>query len=88
MDFDDVDNELIISKRTQIIEPILTVSSIKKLNENFRKSLVIELFWDDKIDYKIVDCSYLFLIFYGLFRIFSDFFRLPICLTRSFFVIS
>ena len=57
MDFDDVDNELIISKRTQIIEPILTVSSIKKLNENFRKSLVIELFWDDKIDYKIESYS-------------------------------
>ena len=57
MDFDDVDNELIISKRTQIIEPILTVSSIKKLNENFRKSLVIELFWEDKIDYKIESYS-------------------------------
>ena len=53
MDFDDVNNKLIITKRTQFIEPILTVSSIKKFNKNFRKSLVIELFWEDKIDYTI-----------------------------------
>ena len=31
----------------------------------------------NKKDYKIGDCSYLFLIFYGLFRIFSEFFRQP-----------
>ena len=53
MDFDDVDNKLIITKRIQIIEPILTVSSIKKFNENFRKSLVIELLWEDKINYRV-----------------------------------
>ena len=30
-----------------------------------------------KKNYKIGDCSYLFLIFYGVFRIFSEFFREP-----------
>ena len=51
IDFDDVKNKLIINKRIQYIEPILTVSSIKKLNEIFRKSLVLELQWEDNIDY-------------------------------------
>ena len=30
-----------------------------------------------KKNYEIGTCSYLFLIFYGLFRIFSEFFREP-----------
>ena len=51
IDFDDVKNKLIINKRIQYIEPILTVSSIKKLNEMFRKSLVLELQWENSIDY-------------------------------------
>ena len=51
MDFDDVKNRLIINKRIQYIEPVLTVSSIKKLNEIFRKSLVLELQWENSIDY-------------------------------------
>ena len=53
MDFDDTNNKLLISKRTQYIEPILTVSSIKKLNEIFRKSLILELIWEDKIDFSV-----------------------------------
>jgi len=53
MDFDDVNNKLIITKKTQILEPILTVSSIQKLHKDFRKSLVLELMWQDKIDYQI-----------------------------------
>ena len=53
MDFDDVNNKLIITKRTQFIEPILTVSSIKKFNKNFRKSLVIELYWEKAINFSI-----------------------------------
>ena len=32
---------------------MLTVSTIKRLNEVFRTSLVLELFWEDIIDYKI-----------------------------------
>ena len=53
MDFDDVNNKLIITKKNQIFEPILTVSSIQKLHKDFRKSLVLELMWQDKIDYQI-----------------------------------
>jgi ubiquinone/menaquinone biosynthesis C-methylase UbiE len=53
MDFDDVEHKLLISKKIQYIEPVLTVSSAKKLYEIFRKSLVLELFWEDNIDYKI-----------------------------------
>ena len=53
MDFDDVELKLLISKKIQYFEPILTVSSIKKLNQIFRKSFIIELYWENKIDYKI-----------------------------------
>ena len=53
MDFDDVENILLISKKIQYFEPILTVSSIKSFDEFFRKSLILELFWEDTIDYKI-----------------------------------
>ena len=53
MDFDDVENKILISKKVQYFEPILTVASIKRLNEIFRKSLVLELLWKDKIDYKV-----------------------------------
>ena len=52
MDFDDVENKLLISKKIQYFEPILTVSSAKRLNEIFRKSLVLELLWNDTIDHK------------------------------------
>jgi len=51
MDFDDVELKLLISKKIQYFEPILSVSSIKKLNEVFRKSFVLELFWENNIDY-------------------------------------
>ena len=53
MDFDDVKLKLLISKKIQYFEPILTVSSIKKLNEVFRKSFILELYWENKIDYKM-----------------------------------
>ena len=53
MDFDDVEFELLITKKIQYFEPILTVSSSKKLNEIFRKSFILELHWEKKIDYKI-----------------------------------
>ena len=51
MDFDDVENKLLISKKVQYFEPVLTVSTIKKLNEVFRTSLVLELIWEDTINY-------------------------------------
>jgi len=53
MDFDDVENKILISKKVQYIEPILTVASINRLNKFFRNSLVLELFWKGTIDYKI-----------------------------------
>ena len=51
MDFDDVENKLLISKKVQYFEPVLTVSTIKKLNGVFRSSLVLDLIWEDTINY-------------------------------------
>ena len=51
MDFDDVENKLLIFKKIQYFEPVLTVSTIKRLNEVFRTSLVLELIWEDTINY-------------------------------------
>ena len=53
MDFDDVENNLLISKKAQYFEPVLTVSTIEKLNKIFRTSLVLELIWEDRINYTI-----------------------------------
>jgi len=51
--FDDVTNTLIASKKNQLIDPFITVSTAKLFETTFRESLVIELMWEDKIDYKI-----------------------------------
>ena len=51
--YDDINQKLIVSKRNQNIEPFLTVSTGKLLERYFRESLVIELVWEDKIEYKI-----------------------------------
>ena len=53
--FDDVHNKLNISKKIQYIEPVLTVSTIKKFNDYFRESLVIELYWEESIEFNIVE---------------------------------
>jgi len=55
MNFDDNETKLLISKKVQYLEPVLTVSTIKKFQEIFRKSLVLELSWENKIDYSILD---------------------------------
>ena len=55
MDFDDVNQNLEISPRCQILEPVLTVSSIKKFNEYFKKSFILELYWNDKINYVFLE---------------------------------
>jgi ubiquinone/menaquinone biosynthesis C-methylase UbiE len=52
MEFDDDKSELIISKKIQIFEPILSVSSMNKLRENFKSSLIYELYWEKKINFK------------------------------------
>ena len=51
--FDDVKNQINISEKQQYFEPILTVGTIKKLNEYFRESLVIELSWEGSIKFKM-----------------------------------
>tara|TARA_B100001057_G_C22577022_1_gene843461 strand:+ start:144 stop:752 length:609 start_codon:yes stop_codon:yes gene_type:complete len=54
MEFDDIDNKILISKKVQYLEPILTVSTIQKLREYFKNSLILELYWEDKIDHSFI----------------------------------
>ena len=49
IDYDDDENKLLISNKQNYFEPILTVSTIKKFKKYFRKSLVIELYWESEI---------------------------------------
>ncbi len=51
--FDDINSLIIASKRKQLIEPFVTVSIAKIFEEIFRESMVIELEWEEKIEYKI-----------------------------------
>ena len=51
--YDDELKLLLVSKKNQILEPFVTVSTAKKLESIFRESLVIEILWENKIDYKI-----------------------------------
>ena len=51
--FDDINNFIIASKKNQLIEPFVTVSTAKKFEEIFRESFVIELIWEKKIDYQV-----------------------------------
>ena len=58
MEFNDDENELIISKKVQFLEPVLTVSTSKRFLKIFRQSLVLELFWEATIEFKIVDKNF------------------------------
>ena len=51
--YNDVNNQIIASKRNQLIDPFITVSMGKLFEKIFRESFVLELAWEDKIDYKI-----------------------------------
>ena len=51
--YDDVNNQIIASKRNQLIDPFITVSMGKLFEKIFRVSLVLELAWEEKIEYKI-----------------------------------
>ncbi len=53
--FDDTNNRLIASKKNQLIEPFLNVSTGKIFEKSFRESFVLELMWNDSIEYKIDD---------------------------------
>ena len=55
IDFDDDENKILISKKQIFFEPVLTVSTIKKLQKYFRKSLVIELYWENEINYSMIE---------------------------------
>ncbi len=55
MDFDDDNLKLLISKKIQFFEPILTVSALQNFRDNFKSSLVIELYWENKIDYDFIE---------------------------------
>ena len=52
--FDDANNMLVASKKNQLIDPFITVSTSRNFFEKiFRESLVIELAWEEKIEYII-----------------------------------
>ena len=51
--FDDVINEIVASKRNQLMDPFITVSTAKLFEKIFRESFVLELAWEEKIEYKI-----------------------------------
>ena len=51
--YDDINNQIITSKKNQLIDPFITVSTCKIFEEIFRESLVLELAWEEKIEYKI-----------------------------------
>ena len=51
--YDDINNQIITSKKNQLIDPFITVSTGKIFEEIFRESLVLELAWEEKIEYKI-----------------------------------
>ncbi len=51
--YDDIKNILLASKKNQLLDPFITVSLAKNLEMIFRESLVIEIYWENKIDYKI-----------------------------------
>ena len=81
MDFDDVNSKLLISKKIQFMEPILTVSMIQQFRKNFKSSLIFELYWENKIDYDFLENEQTFQKL-SLTSLFRKFFSKKI---RSFF---
>ncbi len=51
--YNDTTNKLIASKKNQLIDPFITVSMAKLFEKIFRESLVIELAWEEKIEYTV-----------------------------------
>ena len=54
MEFDDIENKLNISEKIQYLEPIITVSTSKKFSKIFRQSLVLELYWEENIEFNLI----------------------------------
>tara|TARA_B100001564_G_scaffold260221_1_gene221975 strand:+ start:207 stop:818 length:612 start_codon:yes stop_codon:yes gene_type:complete len=59
MEFDDINYQLLIRKRVQYLEPLLTVSTAKKLSKYFRQSLILELYWENSIEFKLQENNYI-----------------------------
>tara|TARA_Y100001936_G_C15848615_1_gene545963 strand:+ start:114 stop:731 length:618 start_codon:yes stop_codon:yes gene_type:complete len=53
--YDDISQKLIYSKKSQILDPFLSVSSAKKIEKSFRECLILELYWENKIDIEYDD---------------------------------
>ena len=53
--FDDQRNKLVGSKRNQLVDPFMSVATSKIIDNYFRESMVLELYWEEKIDYVIDD---------------------------------
>ena len=51
--YDDIGNKIIASKKNQLIDRFINVSTSKMFEEIFRESFVLELMWEDKINYEI-----------------------------------
>ena len=67
--FDDTKNKLIASKKNQILDSFITVSMAKLFEEIYRESFVIELAWEDKIDYLIRNIIFFkFILKFALFK--------------------
>jgi len=55
LEFNDIENKLLIKKRIQFIEPLITVSTAKKLAKFFKQSLILELFWQNSIEFELIE---------------------------------
>jgi len=54
--FDDVEKVLLVEKKKQLIEPFITHGVLfESLRKNFRSSLVLELYWENEINYEFRD---------------------------------
>ena len=53
-EFDDIEKKINISDKIQYIEPVFTVSTSKKFANIFRQSLVLELYWENTIEYALI----------------------------------
>ena len=50
--FDDVEKILLVEKKKELIEPFITHGVLfETLRKNFRSSLVLELLWENEINY-------------------------------------
>jgi ubiquinone/menaquinone biosynthesis C-methylase UbiE len=55
LEFNDIEDKLLIKKKIQYIEPLITVSTAKKLAKFFKQSLILELFWDNTIEFELIE---------------------------------